>query len=888
VTFLFTDIEGSTRLWETAPDAMRTALASHEAIVRDAIAAHGGYVFATGGDGFAAAFARAGEGVAAAVEAQAGLAAEKWPDGAAIRVRMGLHTGEVVERGGDYFGTPVNQTARLMDLGHGGQVLCSAVTAGLLGPEWPLVDLGLHRLRDLSAQQRVYQVGEGQFPRLRSLDVVPGNLPTMRTSLVGRSGQVAALAKLVADERLVTLTGVGGVGKTRLALAVAGAAAPSFSDGCWLVELAAIASGDELVRAVAAGLGASLSEREALVRYLSDRQVLIVLDNCEHVLAAAAALVEDILAASSEVVVVPTSREPLGVEGEVVRVVRSLELPEEGAALVDALSTPAVRLFADRAGSASDRFALDDGNLEVVAGICRQLDGIPLAIELAAARVRTMPVGEIAGRLGERFRLLSARRGSVERHRTLQAAVAWSYDLLSEADKEVFRRLAVFPASFDLAAAEAVAGADIAAVLGLVERSLVDYDPVRGRYQLLETLRQFGVDRLAEAAELDIIRERQAAYYLEVAKRYGASQVRDTAAVRALVRELDNLRAAVSWLVDVARWRDLLGLCRAVFDPLHSTIPSEARQWYGCCLAELADLDAQVRVDAMGELAMLEYTCGDYGDDGSWAKSLRLGQELGMAPSPWAWFVKATVQITTGRSEEAATSYEHTAAIAEVRDVKLPAIVAQAMLAVTAAIAADVEGSRAAADSVVTRARRLGDHLTTVHVLNTVVAAYLNLPEPDYAAALQVLEANEADFDAVLPLSRAYLCSDRGYALRGLNRFSAAYHDLHEAVRVADRAGITQTIYTAVDALAAVCARSDNPAACATIHAYNVSHQGSLRIPGPLQDHLDAEIDACLAALDPAIREQAERVAGALDRRGFLRLLDEIGQGIGRDGDAPA
>ena len=601
-----------------------------------------------------------------------------------------------------------------------------------------------------------------------------------------------------------------------------------------------------------------------------------MLDNCEHVLAAAADLVEDILTASSEVVVVATSREPLGVDGEVVRVVRSLEVPVSGAAVVDAAATPAVRLFADRAGSASDRFGVDEGNVEVVAGICRQLDGIPLAIELAAARVRTMPVAEIAGRLGDRFRLLSARRGSVERHRTLQAAVAWSYDLLPEDDKAVFRRLAVFPASFDLAAAAAVAGGGVEVVLGLVERSLVDYDPVRGRYQLLETLRQFGIDRLAETAELDVIRERHAAFYLEVAERYGASQVRDTAAVRALVGELDNLRAAVSWLVDAHRWQDLLGLCRSAFPPLHTTIPSEARQWYGRCLAELADLDAQVRVDALGELAMLEYTCGDYGDDGPWAQSLRLGQELGVAPSPYAWFVKATIQMSTGRFAEAASSYEQTAAVAEVRDAKLLAILAQAIIAITAAIAGDIEGSLAAADAAVTRARRLGDHLTTVFVLHTVVAAYLMLPEPDYAAALQVLETNEAHFDAVIPLFRAYLCSDRGYALRGLNRLSAAYHNLHEAVRVADRAGITQTTYTAVDALAAVCARSNNPAACATIHAYNDLNQGALRVPGGLQDHLDTEIDACLASLDPAIREQAEQAGAALDRRDFFQLLADV------------
>jgi class 3 adenylate cyclase len=255
VTFLFTDIEGSTRLWETASTLMGVALERHDTIVRGAIEEAGGYVFATGGDGFAAAFTRAGDGLAAALRAEEVLEAEAWPEDAPIKVRMAVHTGEVSERHGDYFGTPVNQVARLMALAHGGQILCSAVTAGLVTGEVPLLDLGEHRLRDLSAAQRVFQVGERRFPALRSVDAVPGNLPTMLTELVGRSDDIAGLVKLLEHDRLVTLTGVGGVGKTRLALAVAAATTAGFPDGCWLAELAPAGSAAEVIGAVTSALG---------------------------------------------------------------------------------------------------------------------------------------------------------------------------------------------------------------------------------------------------------------------------------------------------------------------------------------------------------------------------------------------------------------------------------------------------------------------------------------------------------------------------------------------------------------------------------------------------------------------------------------------------------
>ena len=371
---------------------------------------------------------------------------------------MGLHTGETVERDGDYFGPVVNRAARLMAVAHGGQVVCSQATAALADSGVGLRSLGEHRLRDLGVAEHVFQVGVGVFPPLRSVDAMPTNLPTVRTELIGRADDMAALARLVELEQLVTLTGVGGVGKTRLALAVAAAMAPAYPDGCWLVELAPVAEGAEVLKTVAAAMRAPATDLDGLVAYLADRRMLVVLDNCEHVLADTARLVDAVLADAPELHVVATSREPLGLDGEHVRRVQSLGVPALDAAVGEAAGTPAVRLFAERAAAASDGFAITPANVSSVVDICRHLDGIPLAIELAAARVRAMPPAEIAGRLGERFRLLAGgSRRAQERHRTLLATVSWSHDLLSDAERLVFRRLAVFPASFDLAAAEAVA-----------------------------------------------------------------------------------------------------------------------------------------------------------------------------------------------------------------------------------------------------------------------------------------------------------------------------------------------------------------------------------------------------------------------------------------------
>ena len=489
-------------MWESVPDAMRSALEQHDALVRAAIEAHGGYVVKTTGDGAHAAFGRAGDALAAAVAMQGALAAEPWPEAAVIRVRVGVHTGETSERDGDYFGPAVNQAARLMAVAHGGQIVCSQQTAGLAGDVVPLRSLGEHRLRDLSVAAPVFQVGDGVFPPLRSVDAVPTNLPTVRTELIGRTDDVTALMGLVERERLVTLTGVGGVGKTRLALGVAAALAAGFSDGCWLVELSPVADGDEVLKTVAAAIRAPTTTVDALVDYLADRRVLIVLDNCEHVLDAAADLVEAILARSSAVKVLATTREGLGLSGEHLWRVPSLSVDE-------GTSSASVVLFVDRARAVVSDFEISRAaDADAVVELCRRLDGIPLAIELAAARMGSMSPVEVRDRLHDRFRLLIGSRRGLERHQTLRHVVEWSYDLLSEDERSRLNSCAVFAGGFDLEAAVRVGGAgeldEFVALdlLGaLVRKSLVNAERSDGRtrYAVLETIRQFGDERLGAA-----------------------------------------------------------------------------------------------------------------------------------------------------------------------------------------------------------------------------------------------------------------------------------------------------------------------------------------------------------------------------------------------------
>jgi predicted ATPase/class 3 adenylate cyclase len=561
VTFLFTDIEGSTRLWDEHPDAMRAALVRHDALLRRAIQDHGGDVVKTTGDGFHAAFATAHDAVDAAIAAQLALVHAPWAVTGPLLVRMGLHTCEAELRDGDYYGTAVNRAARLMSVAHGGQVVVSLATSELIRDTTvDVVDLGEHRLRDLGQAERIFQINHAglrlDFPPLRSVERFPTNLPLQTTSFVGRDEDMADVIEALEQARVVTLTGVGGVGKTRLAVQVAAELLEGFRDGAWMVELGPLTDPEGMPEVIAAALAISPRQgrtmAESVVDALRDREMLVVFDNCEHLITTAARTVDAIVHVCPDVRVLSTSREGLGLRGERQITVPSLDL-------VDA----SVQLFADRAYEVGGRFELDSDVTAAVAQICSRLDGIPLAIELAAARTRMMSPAEIAARLDERFRLLTGgSRTAVERHQTLRQAVDWSYDLLSPLERGLLNCLGVFAGGFTLDAAEIVVAGDeiervqvLDGIAQLVDKSLilVERSDEETRYRLLETIRQYALERLDDAAATDAVRRRHAewcATFMADASigLRGRDELRWVGRLR---RELDNLRAGITWAAEI-------------------------------------------------------------------------------------------------------------------------------------------------------------------------------------------------------------------------------------------------------------------------------------------------------------------------------------------------
>jgi predicted ATPase/class 3 adenylate cyclase len=578
VTFLLTDIEGSTRLWESEPEAMEVALQRHDRLLAEVIEGHGGTVIKSRGEGdsFFAVFHSAVSAVEAAGMCQLRLNAEVWPTGFALRVRMGLHTGEARVRGGDHLDySPINRCARLRAAGHGGQVLLTKATgdlvAGRLGSGFGLKRLGEFRLRDLAAPETIYQLTHPElqvnFPPIHTIAERTGNLPLQVSSFIGRARELDQTVAALGEARLVTLTGAGGVGKTRLALQVAGQVAPRFSDGAWLCELAPVrdpAAVDDAVAAVfSVTATAGLSTGEALVEFLRGKQLLLVLDNCEHLLEGAAALADVLQRACERLVILATSREGLGIEGERLVPVPPLGVPGTDADLAAITQAEAVRLFAERAAAVKPEFAVSAQNAAAIAAVVRRLDGIALAIELAAARIAAMTPAELARRLERSFAVLAAgRRGAVPHHQTLRATIDWSYQLLAEPEQRLLARLAVFAGGCTLEAAETVCAGDgidpdtvFELLANLVARSLVvtDEHGFETRYRLLETIRQYGEERLDEVGEAERWRARHADFYAGVLSRIREHAHDPQAGVFWAVRlraEQDNLLAAWSWAID--------------------------------------------------------------------------------------------------------------------------------------------------------------------------------------------------------------------------------------------------------------------------------------------------------------------------------------------------
>ena len=575
VAFLFSDIEGSTAHWEARAQAMQIALRRHDQMLRAAIEQRDGYVFKTVGDEFCAAFSAIENALAAAIEAQRTLNAEDWSAVDGLRVRMAIHAGQTDERDGDYYGPVVNRIARILATAHGGQIIVSEAVADVakhrLPPQSSLRALGSHRLRDLARPEEIYQLSvpdlQSDFPPLRSLETVSNNLPVQLTSFVGRASELAEIKGLVARSHLVTLVGAGGIGKTRTVLQVAADLLDDFPDGAWLVELAPIVDGDLVPSAIASvfnidDAGEARTTIANLILKLKEKKALVILDNCEQVVGAAAAAAEQILTRCAQIKLLATSREPLGIAGEESYRLPSLVVParDDELSLENAMAYSAVALFAERAHSAKNDFALTESNVTIVADIVRRLDGIALAIELAAPRVKVLSIGQLAQRLDERFKLLTGgSRTALPRQQTLRAMIDWSYELLSEAERSLLRRLSIFRGGCRLEAVNDVCSGDrfpdfdgLELLSALVDKSLVtsESEGTHQRYGLFESTRAYLLEKARELVELQALSRRHAEFFTRVAEEAETSLGSSPPTIEwcnTVGLELENFRAALDW-----------------------------------------------------------------------------------------------------------------------------------------------------------------------------------------------------------------------------------------------------------------------------------------------------------------------------------------------------
>ncbi len=574
VTFLFTDIEGSTKLAQEHPDKWEDMRSRHHAILQSAMDAHNGYVFQIIGDAFCVAFHTAKDGLNAALDSQRNLQTENW-EGTPIKVRMGIHTGEAeLQRKGDYHGyLTLSRAQRLMSAGHGGQVLISLATEHLLrnhlSDEVTLKDMGERRLKDLNQPEHIYQLVipslNSDFPPIKTLDVYKHNLSAQITAFIGRENEIVKIKQELESHRLVTLTGSGGTGKTRLSLQVATELLDYFDHGIWFIELAPLTDPDLIPQTILSAIGVQEQQGktslDTLKKYLQERPTLMVLDNCEHLIEASAKIAETLLNSAPELKILASSREALGVRGELAYLVPSLSAPDPRNLpdINGLLKYEAVQLFVERTTLVIPSFVVDKNNAEFVAEICHRLDGIPLALELAAARVKMLPVEQIAKRLDDRFRLLTGgARTALPRQQTLRATIDWSYNLLSEQERTLLRRLAVFIGGWTLEAAEEICSADdilseqiLDLLSQLVNKSLVAVETTQGesRYEVLETVRQYAREKLFDAEENSPLRDKHLAYFVKLAEQAEPELYRSNQVFwfNKLDEELDNIRLALEW-----------------------------------------------------------------------------------------------------------------------------------------------------------------------------------------------------------------------------------------------------------------------------------------------------------------------------------------------------
>ncbi len=846
ITFLFSDIEGSTVRWDAHRAEMQEAVRLHDVMMRAAIERNGGYVFKTIGDAFCAAFSTVSEAMTAALDAQRAVGAADWNAVGGLRVRIAIHAGVADERDADYFGPAVNRVARLLAVGHGGQVLLSRAAKelceGLLPIQTELLDLGRHQLRDLSTPEHVFELHAPdlpqEFPALRSLDMLPNNLPVHLTPLVGRDEEIAEIKALLEGSRLVTLTGTGGIGKTRTAVQVAADTLRGDGDGVWFVDLAPLDDPALVPSAIAqvfnvADEGGSRPLIERVATALKAKTLLIVLDNCEHVVMAAADAADRLLQVCPGVRMLATSREPLGIAGEESYRMPTLSVPPEGEIMTAQRATQyaAAALFATRAHAAQRTFVLTDDNAEIVADIVRRLDGIALAIELAAPRIKVLSLSQLDQRLDARFKLLTGgSRTALPRQQTMQATIEWSYDLLTETEQSMLRQLAIFRGGWSLEAAEEIciderfAEWDVLDLLSaLVDKSLVvvDIEGEHQRYRLLESTRQFASERLDEAREQEKIAARHCRYFAEAAQRAGDAYWQTDSSVwtRDARIDLENYRAAIDWgltghgdaeaaativaglgalWAKIAR-REGRALVERAAAVLTCDVPARLRGRLTLTQARLNEFTAKAAV-AAAEAARLLATVDDVGQ-------------------VEALFFQGAALARSGQRTKARAIFE--TALVAARAAGTPRLIARVLSMASIVFPGD---DRARARPFVDEAAAL---LASCNDQQRLALSQLNraemlFAEGDFAGALASARAAEAIFrecGAEMNLSNAL--QNKAAYLLALRRLDEAWASARESLELAVRADLVDYCANAIGHLAHLAVETGNSVRAARLLGYS-------------------------------------------------------------------
>ncbi len=900
VTLLFTDIEGSTQHWEGQRNAMPAALRRHDELLRTAIEAYGGHVFKTMGDSFCAVFSRASDALAAAANAQRTLDAEDWSAVGGLAVRMALHSGATDERDGDYFGPALNRVARLLAIGHGGQILISGVARDLAHDNLPtgatLIDLGSHRLRDLTEAERVWQLDiaglPNEFPPLRSLDARPNNLPIAPTTFIGREHDVAEVKELLDRHRLLTLVGSGGVGKTRLAIAVGAELLDRYSDGVWFADLSPINDPELVASVVAQAMSMSQQQGrrvdEAVPQWLRRKKLLLILDNCEHVVETVAALASSIIRTAVDVRILATSRQALDIDGEVVHRLPSLAVPPDAAGLTanEALRSEAVLLFVDRAHAADTRFALTDENAPIVADICWRLDGIALAIELAASRVKVLSVPNLAQRLNDRFKLLTGgSRDVLPRQKTLIALIDWSYDLLTPQEQLLFARLGAFAGSFGLDAATAVCsgeGLEESGILDLLasltDKSLVvaDTSGERERYRLLESTAAYALEKLSAAGERERMARRHAEYFRNwaaswTAERHGA--VSSKAWLAGAESELDNYRAALEWALIQGKDAVVGGAIAGALERLwwDAGLVAEGRYWIERALARVSEAE-QPGIAARLQLALSELLSGQRSFEAA-QRAAQLYENLGdLRSAAHAQYRRAFALYQMGCLDEAREAT--TQALATSRTCADTYIVTHAatpaclnLLAGLEAVGGDFRAGRELYAQALTAYKALGDERRVSSCLTNM--AELEFAEGDSEQALRLAnEGLEIDLRGKNAMNIARDYNNIAAYRIALDNLGGARESAREALRFARQLQYELDIVVALQHLALLAALGGDPRRGAQLLGYVDAHYAQLgmqresterwgydKLLAPLRESLSDDEVANLAAQGAAWSE---------------------------------